>query len=281
MSFWFADGARVDSLPLDDRAVQYGDGLFETIAIRSGAPRFLELHLQRLELGCKRLGLSAPSAKDVTRQLAAAVSQCGIDIDFAVAKILVSSGAGRRGYRRPASVGLAIRIGVFPATPVAPASYRDGVSVDICSIRLAIQPRLAGIKTLSRLEQVLASSEPREPEVFEGLMMDTEERLVCGTMSNVFVVNDNQVTTPAITRCGVAGVMRQHILSLLDRGTIGCSVIDIEAERLDNASEVFLTNSQFGVLPVRRIAGRALDVGRVTRSIMSQAATSGVIECAL
>ena len=81
-------------------------------------------------------------------------------------------------------------------------------------------------------------------------MCDGAERLVCGTRTNLFLIRDNQIMTPALDRCGVGGIMRRQILEGLSGNQIDCSVMDIPAAALEDADEVFVCNSQIGVLPV-------------------------------
>ena len=281
MSEWFCGGDRVDSMPIDDRAAQYGDGLFETIAIRKGKPRLWPLHRERLLTSCDRLGLPMPDPEVVHAELLTALAATDIDTGHAAAKIMVSAGIGPRGYRRADNPAATVRIGLFDAQPLARKSYRDGIRSRICQTRLAPQLRLAGMKTLNRLEQVLARAEWTDPDIREGLMVDPEERLICGTMSNVFVVVDQSLATPAITRCGVSGVMRRHLLAELRQQNIECAVRDIELSEALAAQEVFVTNSQLGVVPVRQIESRDYPVGDVTRRVMRIAADSGIAECAI
>lgn len=277
---WYSNGRAMEAIAVDDRSAQYGDGLFETVAIRDGKARFWPLHVSRLQSGCMRLGISCPPAESLLTDLNAAIEQSRIDTEFATAKLVVSAGRGPRGYRREADSKANVRIGIFAARPLPGEFYRDGVNVRVCSSRLAIQPQLAGIKSLNRLEQVLARSEWDDEDLFEGLMRDTDGRLICGTMSNMFMVNDSRLMTPALTRCGVSGVMRSHLLSLMQVEGLDCDVRDIEYDDLHGASELFLCNSQLGVLPVRRYAQQDLSVGPITKRIQTLAANNGVPECA-
>lgn len=271
MSEWFSHGEKIQKIPVDDRGLQYGDGIFETLAIRDGRPRFWGMHCERLVLGCERLGIAAPSTTLLRSEVADAIQQAYIDHTFASAKIVITAGCGRRGYRRPESMEPAIYIWVGHSPRLPKESYQHGVEVTLCATRLAIQPSLAGIKSLNRLEQVLARSEWQDDTIFEGLMLDTEERLICGTMSNVFIVSAKSVSTPALTRCGVAGVMRRHVLETMARDNLNCEVRDIRHDELLQADEVFLTNSQFGILPVNQCGSDGWAVGETTLAVMNGA----------
>ena len=269
-----------DSMLLNDRAAAYGDGLFETIAIRDGEPRFWPLHVARLQSGCLLLGIPCPSDEALRADLGSAIDGSTISVEYATAKLVVSAGNGPRGYRRDPAADAIVRVGIFPAAVLATTQYREGVATRLCATRLAAQPQLAGIKSLNRLEQVLARSEWSEPDIFEGLMLDTDKRLICGTMSNVFIATQSSLATPAITRCGVSGIMRRHVLRLLQDAGIDCVVRDIQVDELASADEVFLTNSQFGILPLRQCADLQWNVGAITQQAQKLLAANGVPECA-
>lgn len=279
MNTWFSDGARVDSIAADDRAAQYGDGLFETIAIRDGEARFLDAHIARLETGSARLQLDCPSAEALRRALNEAIRQSGSGCRYATAKLVVSAGSGRRGYRRAAGSRPIVRVGIFTAEQFPARYYQDGVDVRLCASRLAIQPQLAGLKTLNRLEQVLARAEWHDPAIFEGLMRDTDGALICGTMSNVFIATNSALVSPGITRSGVSGIMRGQLFRWFHGAGIECDLRDVTIDELFSADEVFLTNSQFGVMPVRSCGSRLWSIGVRTRQAQALAAANGVPEC--
>lgn len=280
MSIWFQNGKIVNAVPLDSRALHYGDGLFETIAIRAGKPRLWTLHVERLLSGCGRLGINAPDADVLSKQLENALQSSAVDTQYALAKIIVSAGSGRRGYQRSEDGSSELLIGIFEAVPPGTALLRHGVVTRSCETSLAVQPALAGIKSLNRLEQVLAREEWQDPDVFEGLMCDTGGQLICGTMSNVFVIHGDSVSTPALDRCGVAGVMRRHVLDTLCANQMTVAECDISWDQFLSADEVFLTNSQFGVLPVRACDDRQWRVGSRTAKILTLVAKTGIEELA-
>jgi len=263
-----------------DRAAAYGDGLFETIAVRDSKPRFWSMHSERLRTGCARIGLPCPQADALLAKLETAIAAAEIATKFASAKLTIAAGAARRGYQRDLSADPSIRIYLHTAKLLPAQHYQSGISTRLCTTHLGIQPLLAGIKTLNRLEQVIARSEWNDENIFEGLMLDTDGRLICGTMSNVFIVKESAVITPAVTRCGVSGIMRRHLVNLLrEEEGIACEVRDVAADELASADEVFLTNSQFGVLPVRTCMSMQWNVGPVTRRAQCIAGANGVPEC--
>lgn len=242
------DGKETSCVAADDRGVQYGDGLFETIAVADGSPRLWRLHLARLQEGGRRLGIPVPPADT----LHAEIRRLSPPQGRAVAKIIVTRGSGGRGYGAATAVAPR-RIVTSHPWPDHPEEWATaGVEVRLCATRLGINPALAGIKHLNRLEQVLARSEWNDPEIVEGLMLDTDDQLVEGTMSNLFVVRDGRLLTPALDRCGVAGVMRAHLLGLAEQIGMDCEVTRLRVADLQRCEEAFLCNSLIGIWPIRR-----------------------------
>ncbi|MBT8110892.1 MAG: aminodeoxychorismate lyase [Gammaproteobacteria bacterium] len=281
MSRWFHDSKAADVVSIDDRAFQYGDGLFETVAIRGGEPRLWDYHLDRLTMGCQRLQITLPDLRLLRKQLDYAVAKSAEMRAHCTAKIVVSCGVSARGYARETPTLAKTYIGVFATLPVAAELYRDGVATRVCDTRLALFSATAGLKTLNRLEQVLARSESVDHPVFEGLTLDASEQLICGTMSNVFIVSNQTIITPSLHRCGVEGVMRRHAIETLRANDIAVDIRDVAEDELYRSDEVFLTNSQFGVLPVRRCGEKVWPQHPVTRKVMTMMAEGGVAECAV
>ena len=257
------NGKAGDRLAVLDRGLQYGDGLFETIRITEGLPEFWERHMARLASGCGRLGIVAPDPAVLRREAA----QLCESARNGVLKIIVTRGIGGRGYRPPdPSVPTRI-VALFPAADYPDSFAREGVRLRLCETRLADQPRLAGLKHLNRLEQVLARAEWSDAEISEGLMCDNSGAVIEGTMSNLFLVRAGGLSTPDLSRCGVAGIVRAAVLELAGRLGIESNVRRIAREELDAADEIFLTNSVIGIWPARAIGDREYRPGRMTERL--------------
>ncbi len=255
------NGELTDAVSARDRGFQYGDGLFETIAVKHGTPLLLDKHLARLGAGAERLGFQASPA--LLHQEAERLCH---GVERGVLKIIVTRGIGRRGYRGDPAV-TPTRVLSLSDWPSYPAAYAEqGVDVRLCRTRLAAQPALAGLKHLNRLEQVLARAEWGD-EFAEGLMQDESGNIVEGTMTNVFLVRDRTLVTPALDRCGVEGVMRAAVLERAALLGLECRVETVKAEHLERTQEIFLTNCLIGLWPVRRVEQRSYVVGEVTRKI--------------
>lgn len=244
-----------------DRGLHYGDGVFETIAVRAGTPLLWDRHLRRMQAGAARLGMAPPTG-DLLQTWAAEVCR---GRERAVLKIIVTRGIGGRGYRSsPAAPTVMLLVYAWPDFPL---SAPDGVTVRVCNTRLAQQPRLAGIKHLNRLEQVLARAEWGD-EFDEGLMLDPSGDVIEGTMSNLFAVIDDELRTPDLHTCGVEGVMRNLVLDTA-RPWLPTHVMTMSRDDLLRASEVFLTNSLIGVWPVTRLVDRHFAAGPLARRLQA------------
>lgn len=261
------NGARDAGISALDRGLHFGDGLFETIACVKGRPRFLPLHLERLESGCERLQITLPDLEET----AAEIRQLALSADRAIVKVIVTAGAAvARGYAR-AGGARTTRITIrYPWTEDDPAQSQDGVLVRTLALRLGENPRLAGLKHCNRLEQVLARAElAAEPHVSEGILFSSSGNLVSATLSNVFLVRESCLLTPRIDHCGVAGVMRRVVLREARQVGIPTRECELRAENLQAADEVFLTNARIGIRPVRTVDGRDLTPGPLTRHLQS------------
>ncbi|MFP3874813.1 MAG: aminodeoxychorismate lyase [Thiohalophilus sp.] len=242
-------------LEIIDRACQYGDGLFETLAVHHGKVEFLEAHLQRLAEGAASLGIPMPDP-ELWR---ADIRELLIGRQQAVLKLMLTRGPGGRGYVSPAEPA-ATRIAMLHPWPVHPIEYSEkGVRLRFCTTRLAEQPQLAGIKHLNRLEQILARREWTDEAIQEGLMLDTRDRVIEGTMSNLFWLKGDTLHTPDLSACGVQGIMRQQVIELAPTLGLDVRIGDTNRQALDEADGLFLTNSVIGLWPVRQLEERLFD----------------------
>ncbi|HEX2667439.1 MAG TPA: aminodeoxychorismate lyase [Gammaproteobacteria bacterium] len=262
------DGQPADALPLTDRGLHYGDGLFETLAVRGGRVQRLALHLDRLQESCGRLGFVAPDRGSLEHEL----QQAAQGQERVVLKLILTRGSGGRGYRPPAEPA-ATRILFRYPWPDYPATWSEqGIELRLCTTRLACNPALAGLKHLNRLEQVLARAELSEGAP-EGLMLDTGGRAVEGTMTNLFASPaEDRLVTPDLSQAGIAGVTRRHILARAEQAGIKTEVRHMGLDELLDQREIFVCNSIAGVWPVTRIGARSYPIGSLTRLAKAWAA---------
>jgi 4-amino-4-deoxychorismate lyase len=242
------DGVATDAVAANDRGLQYGDGLFETLLLRHGAARFLDAHLERLTLGLARLGIVFVDVEPLRRDIERAVA---LAPPLAILKIIVTRGsAPRRGYAPTDGAPARRIVTLWPTSPTD--ALKSGVALGIAHSRAATSTALAGMKTLNRLENVLAAAEIADGE-FDVIMVDAAHRVISGSSSNLFIVNDGRLATPRVDTAGVAGVMRGIVLREAARLRIASELRDLTLEDVIRADEAFITNARIGVVPVTRV----------------------------
>lgn len=246
------NGAVSDCVAPVDRGLAYGDGVFRTLILRAGRPRWWSRHFHKLERDCAALGISCPSEPVLLEDIAR-IARLEPDC---VIKIIITRGPGPRGYAPPASVA-PTRIVLSSPLPRYPAGVTEsGVTVHLCSLRLGFQPALAGVKHLNRLENVLARSEWSDAGIAEGMLLDLDGDVIGGTMSNLIVIEDGALITPELTRCGVAGVTREAVLEAAAAAGVPARVERLGLTRVLDAAELLLVNSVIGVWQVRALGDR-------------------------
>ncbi len=249
------DGRPGEHVSAADRGLHYGDGLFETISCLGGRPRWLALHLERLQGGCERLQLPFRDFEALRAEiasLAAGQPRC------IVKAILTRGRAVRRGYA-PSGGELPTRIVGRHPWPDAVPRARPGFRLGLSSVKLGVNPLLAGLKHLNRLEQVLAQMALQQAQLDEVLMLSSSELVIGGSMSNVFFADAAGLFTPALSDCGVAGVMRRVVLEAAATLGIPVQVRGVAADELGAVRAAFVTNVRWGVQPVDVLLGRTLE----------------------
>ncbi|MGH8637722.1 MAG: aminodeoxychorismate lyase [Burkholderiales bacterium] len=259
------DGLVSEALSALDRGLAYGDGVYRTMRAESGRVLHWPRHHRKLEHDCARLGIACLAAPVLSADIARilrAEPDC-------VLKIIVTRGQGGRGFAPPMHTEPTRVVASFPLPPPPQDCDEHGVRVRWCSTRLAAQPALAGVKHLNRLENVLARSEWTDPTIAEGIMLDAGGDVVEGTMSNVFILEQGRLITPALERCGVAGVQRERLIALAERICRGCEVGSVSPQRLLAADQVYLLNSVIGAWWVSALEARTWKRSELTPVLQS------------
>jgi 4-amino-4-deoxychorismate lyase len=252
------NGEKCNTIAVMDRGFQYGDGLFETIEVCQNTPIFLEKHLQRLNRDSQRLLLPKLNLE----LLRSEISQLCQNAGNAVLKIIVTRGAGGRGYRQPDEIQPPRILSLHPFPDYPKRYYTDGIVARICTTRLGLNPTLAGMKHLNRLEQVLARAEWNDSEIHEGIMLDFNGRVIEGTMTNLFYAKNGELFTASLHLCGIAGILRGWIFE-----QVRVIEQDFFVDDLFAADEIFVCNSIIGICGVRQIENQHFKISEMTQKL--------------
>jgi 4-amino-4-deoxychorismate lyase len=246
------NGVLSDSINANDRGLLYGDGVFRTMRLSQGKILHWPRHYQKLQQDCAALLLDCPDSSLLAIELQQLIADC----NDGVVKIIITRGQGGQGYAQP-GIQTSSRILRLVPPPKFPEYFRTkGIKVHVCNLRLAHQPRLAGIKHLNRLENVLAAAEWNDTDVAEGILLDAEGNVIEGTRSNLFMISNGVLLTPALSRCGVAGMQRERVLDWAVSHGMPYRIEQFDLSMLLVADEIFLVNSVIGLWPVNEMLTR-------------------------
>lgn len=246
------NGVPGNLISIRDRGLLYGDGVFRTLRVSQGRAFDWPLHFEKLQHDCAALGIACPDFALLSSELEELLQS---HPDGAV-KLIVTRGSGARGYA-PAGNTPPTRLWDVSPVPEYPAeSATLGIKARVCHLRLSQQPRLAGIKHLNRLENVLAAAEAYDSEVGEGLLLDADGHVIEGTRSNLFLISRGELITPKLSACGVAGVQRDRVMAWADLHEVPVQVREVGLDELMKADEVFVVNSIIVLWPIRELEQR-------------------------
>jgi branched-chain amino acid aminotransferase len=247
-----------------DHGLTVGDGIFETCGVVGGRPFALTRHLRRLERSATGLGLPAPDeqlVRDAVAQVLAAVPEAGR------LRITCTGGAGPLGSARPEDQRMTVLVLAGPATPSA--SCRAVRVPWVRNERSAV----AGLKTTSYAENVVALAAARRRGADEALLANTVGELCEGTGSNVFVERHDELVTPPLSSGCLAGITRELVLEWARdaglparEGAPGELAYGVLDDVLDSRASLGVTGSVRGVSPVVALDERPVAFGDLTRT---------------
>ena len=191
-------------------------------------------------------------------------------------KIIISRGAGERGYQFSKNTA-ASRIVLLSAVEAGHSSLLSNQLLSgelfICKQQVSINENLAGIKHLNRLENVLARNEWNDKaknNVIDGLMLNANQHVIEGTMSNLFAIKDKQLFTPCLSLSGINGIMRGVIIELTDKSNIKTSSINLTLDDLSSMDELFISNSLIAMKAVTKLGDSVYKDQAVTNMIFTE-----------
>ncbi|MGD8108992.1 aminodeoxychorismate lyase [Vibrio sp. TRT 17S01] len=260
--YWI-NGMKTENHMVKDRSFQYGDGCFTTLLTRKGEPALWPCHVNRMNACLEKLSIPLPD----WQQIESWVRQAALSDDKAGIKIHISRGEGGRGYSPQGVINPTVTISTFPY-PELYADYRhQGMILGVCEQRLGLNPMLAGHKHNNRLEQVLLKAEMDNQGYVDGVVLDINEHVIETTMANLFWTKNDVLFTPDLTNSGVVGVMRAQVLEFAQANHWELLIGHFSLSDIENADEVFITNSILGVVPIKNIKQKCYPIGKITKMI--------------
>lgn len=248
------------TIPVSDHGLTVGDGVFETMKVVDGTPFALGRHIRRLRRSAAALALPLPLDDEAIRAACAEVVDAAgaAGVEVGRLRLTVTGGPGPAGSER-GDAGPTVLVVTGP-----PSAWDRTTAVVTVPFTRNPTGALAGVKSTSYAENVVALARAREVGATEALFADTAGRLSEGTGSNVFVVRDGALLTPSLATGCLAGITRELVLEVTD----AVETDDLTFDDLARADEVFLTSSTRDVQAVDRVDDAALSAapGPVTEA---------------
>jgi len=255
-----AQGLQAPHLQACERGFHYGDGFFTTALVVEGAILNWSAHLRRLRNSAQRLGFAATLAQieTLSQQIAQAYQQLASVEAAMVLKIMIARGCGGRGYAPPLCENATILL-QWSSAPFhwsMNAVTHAPMASMICQTPISISPALAGIKHFNRLENVLARAELDSLGLSEGVMLDVHQHCICGTQSNLVLIEGDALVTPSLHKSGVEGTSRYALSQWAQAFGYQWQETEIDLKRLQQADELFFINAVRGIQPVAKLEDR-------------------------
>ena len=258
------NGEFLDQVSAFDRGLAYGDGLFETVLIRHSLQVFGQDHFNRLVSTAQKLKIPLP--KNLSQNITDFIDHLANKNEAnGILKIILTRGAGGRGYNPPELPMPTLILMWFDPPQLPSENNFKGILLARCEHPLPSRSALSGMKTLNRLDNVMARMEISGSNYAEGLMCDFDGHVIEGTMMNLFWVKDNTLHTPSLEDVGVHGIMRTQIMQRFETICV-CA----KEDSILSADELFLCNSVNGIWPVIEFKDRNWQIGPLTKRIQSE-----------
>lgn len=259
-------------IPITDRGFLFGDGLFETLAMRGNAMLDFEKHIQRLHDSARELGFEVQASREyIFSIIAALIKKNGLQAIDAYIKIIATRGQQTSGIRYASSKYPLLAVIVKKLSPYATKYYKEGFSLAVSSIRRNKSNPLYRHKMLNYFENIFAKEQANQNGADEALFLTEDNKVLEASTANLFAVTKDCVYTPPADGSILQGITRDRVISLGRNAGLEIIESDLYLEDLYDANGIFLTNSIMDVMPVRSIGGQRIGKGpacAITKTIM-------------
>ena len=253
-------------IPVNDRAFNYGDGLFETILVNNGEPLFLKEHLTRLNLGCKKLRIELPSQTLIKKSINKSIG----NTKKCIIKIIYSRGISLHGYGYDRKVKPQLYIIKKRAPNIKRSLF---IPLRYSKYKLYDNPYLSKIKHLNRLEQILGLTFSDRKDS-NNILIDKNNNIIECISSNIFLYTIKKDTfnfvTPDLSNSGVDGIMKKVIIKFMKRKKINICENTIKQKDIRKFHGAFICNSVTGIQFVKKIGEHALSHSRELEAILDK-----------
>jgi len=247
MYYHTINGNQEQHLSLSNRGLAYGDGVFTTAKVIDGKVQLLSAHIERLTKSCQKLKITLPDMVNIREELIIIAKR----FPLSVAKVIITTGEGGRGYSRQGCSTSQVIITFHPFPKNYNSMQQQGIHLGVSSLKIGVNPLTAGIKHLNRLEQVLIREELDNRNEDDLLVLNCFDNIIEASAANVFWLKNDIWFTPKLTESGVEGLMRNHILqSCSDKRSI--NVVNEKLSAIEGIEAMFICNSVMGIMPVRQ-----------------------------
>lgn len=249
----------------NDRGFTLGHGLFETILVKNGAIPALGYHWQRLKTSTEMIGISLPfTLPQLEEMIKLLIQENHLQDKIAGSRVTLTHGEAERGILPHQTPKPNFVITAFECIPSTDKSF----ATLIVTTRKNEHSPTSKIKSLSYLDNILAKKEAMETGYDEAILLNLAGNIADGSISNIFMVKDNQIITPLISDGALPGIVRTI---LLEEFKTDFSFVEktITPEELMLADEIFLTNALMGVKKVCQLNHRTFNFSEITNSIQS------------
>lgn len=247
------------TVSIDDRGLQFGDGVYEVIAVVDGRLVDTTPHMARLKRSLAALDLAMPMSERALESILFEVARRN-GVHEGIVYLQIDRGVAPRDHAFPVASAASLIVTARRAKPASGAALEEGVDVITAP---DIRWRRRDIKSIALLPNVLAKQKASAAAAFETWQIDDDGFVTEGAQSNAWIVTgDGTLVTRPASDDILNGITRVRLLAIARRDGLAVDLRPFTIEEAQSAREAFLTSTSSFVVPVNRIDGKAVANGR-------------------